>query len=63
MSKPTIMWAAILKLNRGDWIDPTSISTLRKDSRTLYLEGFGERWHKQMLARVRFARVEVKEIT
>ena len=62
MSKPVILWAAILKLNRGEWIDPNSISTLKKDSRTLYLEGFGEQHHKSMLSRVRFARVEIKEI-
>lgn len=63
MSKPIILWAAIVKSRRGEWIDHDSISRLRKDSRTLYLKDFSERWHKEMLSRVRFARVEIKEIT
>ena len=63
MSKPIILWAVIAKSMRGEWIYPDAISTLKKDARALYLDGMDAKWHKEMLSRVRFARVEVKEIT
>ena len=62
MSKPIIMWAAIVNL-RGEWINPHTIRATKRASRAEYIRAFDPDYLVIALARVRFARVEVKEIT
>ena len=64
MSKQSVkMWAAIVKSKRSEWIDHRTICRLKRDSRAQYLVGWDEEWYDVALSRVRFARVEVKELT
>jgi len=62
MNTSVIMWAAIVKSARGEWLDHSSIRRTRRESRDAYLEGFGEQHHKFMLSCVRFVRVNVTAI-
>ena len=61
MTKPTIMWAAIVKTKNSEWIDAGHLWETRRACKVMYLE----RWNfltPGVPAQVRFARVEVKEI-
>ena len=62
MSKPIIMWAAIVKSQKSEWIEHCSLRYLKRECKAEYLNGWHPDDYKWLLARVRFARVEVKEI-
>lgn len=56
MSKPIVMWAAIVQSKKSEWINDLTLRKLKKET----IEA-SKTWD-YCLASVRFARVEVKEI-
>lgn len=54
------MWAAIVKGERSEWINPHTIGYLRYDAKKSYLEMWTPEYRKKALARVRFAKVTVR---
>ena len=56
MSKPIVMWAAIVKSTNSEWIDDLTLRKLKKET----IEA-SKVWD-YCSSSVRFARVEVKEI-
>ena len=62
MSTPVVMWAAIIKSKRTEWIDHRTIRRLRRDSVKAYLVDWDWDYYDVAMSRVRFARVKVSEI-
>ena len=62
MSKPLIMWAAIVTIKAKDYIDSQSFQPTRAMCRAIHLKHAARTPQGQALVGVRFARVEVKEI-
>ena len=63
MSKPVILWAAIVSINSKEYIDSQSFQPSKAMCRAGYLKHAARTPQGQALVGVRFARVEVKEIT
>ena len=59
---PIVLWAAIIDSKRSAWIHWHTIRRTRKEARAAYLEMWGDKYHKQALKNVRFARVIVSEV-
>ena len=56
------LWVPIVTPVSGDeWINWSAVSTTRRGSKRLYLYGSSVDMHKQMLERVRFAKVTITE--
>mgnify|MGYP000855978316 FL=1 len=59
---PIVAWAAIQQGKRSAWINPHTIRWTRKEARAAYLKMWDDKYHKQALKNVRFARVSVSEV-
>lgn len=56
------LWAPIVSPQKGkDWIVWTCVRYTRREARNAYLEGINPNREKEHLARVRFAKVTIKE--
>jgi hypothetical protein len=56
------LWAPIATPKRGHpWVIWTSVASTRSEARKLYLKNFIPQYHKEVLKRVRFARVTIVE--
>jgi hypothetical protein len=58
---PATMWAAIINGKRSAWIQPHAVRRTRREARAAYLNMWDNKYHKQALKHVRFARVIVSE--
>jgi len=59
---PIVAWAAIQQGKRSAWINLYTIRWTRKEARAAYLKMWDDKYHKQALKNVRFARVSVSEV-
>ena len=58
------LWAPIVKPKRGaEWIIPGCIQFTKKGSIESFLKGIPEKLHESRLKNVRFARVQISEVT
>jgi len=55
------LWAPIIHSKRTEWICWTCVRSTLRDARAAYLRDVPLEWHKDHLARVRFAKVSVIE--
>lgn len=63
MSKPVVMWAAIVKFKRSEWIETETIRATKRACQAEYKDGWCGADSDWLMSRVRFARVEIREIT